>query len=434
MELLGPIARGGFGRIERVRLPDGRIVARKVFDPAPELASLSSEKLRKRFAHEVEAQRRLAPYGAIAVLAADLEAPEPWFTMPLAEKSFRAQVESDRTHGTVTAEPLIAILDALEQMHRLGYVHRDLKPENVLFCEGSWRLADFGLVAVPHGDASTRLTSTATSWATMLYCAPEQALDFRNADKAADTYAFGCILHDIVGGRPRVPFQTHTAKGPLGAVISRCTQIDPRQRFKSISALRGALIDAIARSGPAEPTAEAEGWSKALERIHEWDADKLEELIVHAEERPTVCAALDEERIVELHGVHTVAWRRVALTYCCYAQGRFAFARCDEVATCLLTIFELGDVDLKAAAVMSLAVLGLRHNRWFALRKLVDVCGPALDAAVAERLALDLRAEEREDVFLGCASAVAKSAAVFHPRITSVLEESVARSGAAKKP
>src|SRR5271163_3707831 len=120
MELLGQIARGGFGRIERVRLSDGRIVARKVFDPTSELASLNQEKLRKRFAHEVDVQRRLAPYGAIAVLDADLEAAEPWFTMPLAERSFRAQVNSDRKAGTITAEPLIAILDALEQVHRLG--------------------------------------------------------------------------------------------------------------------------------------------------------------------------------------------------------------------------------------------------------------------------------------------------------------------------
>ncbi len=159
-------------------------------------------------------QRRLAPYGAIAVLDADLEAPEPWFTMPLAERSFRTQVASDRVAGTVTAEPLIAILDALEQVHRLGYVHRDLKPENILFCEGAWRLADFGLVAVPHGDASTRLTSTTTGWATVLYCAPEQAIDFKNVDKSADIYAMGCILHDIVGVRPRVPVsKMHAAEG-----------------------------------------------------------------------------------------------------------------------------------------------------------------------------------------------------------------------------
>ena len=48
-------------------------------------------------------------------------------------------------------------------------------------------------------------------------------MSFKNADKSVDIYAFGCILHDIVGTRPRIPFQVHSAKGPVGAIISRCS-------------------------------------------------------------------------------------------------------------------------------------------------------------------------------------------------------------------
>ena len=421
MELLGQIARGGFGRIEKVRLDDGRVVARKVFDPASELASQNREKLRRRFAQEIEAQRRLAAHGALPILDADLDADAPWFTMPLADRSFRAQVESDRRAGAISVEPLVAILDALERMHRLGFVHRDLKPENVLFWDGQWRLADFGLVVLPADVASTRLTSTAATWATTLYCAPEQALDFRNAAQPADIYAFGCILHDLAGSRPRVPFQTHTARGPVGAVISRCTQGDPRRRFTSVAGLRAALIDALSRSPPESDEVEAAGWSTALAHVHEWDEAKLEELVVHAEENEAVCSALDEEKIVEIHGIHAVVWRRIALTYCRYAEGRFPFARCDEVVDCLDAIFELGDVEVKAASVLSLAVLGLRHNRWSALRRLLAVCGPELNVDVAERLAMDILAYERQGVFAGCAAAVAKPPTVFHPRVAEVL-------------
>jgi hypothetical protein len=64
MDVLGEIACGGFGRVERVRLDGGAVVARKVFHLRPEAAGLDHDKLRKRFVHEVEAQRRLAPYGA----------------------------------------------------------------------------------------------------------------------------------------------------------------------------------------------------------------------------------------------------------------------------------------------------------------------------------------------------------------------------------
>jgi hypothetical protein len=440
MEILEQIARGGFGRVERARLDDGRLVARKVFDPNPDFLSvggLDPEKLRKRFVHEVEALQRLAPYGAIDVVAADLDADPPWYVMPLAEKSFRAQVQADKAAGTISAEPLAEILTALEQVHRLGYVHRDLKPENILYCEGHWRLADFGLVAIPQGEG-TRLTSTSTGWATAAYCAPEQAMSFKNADKSVDIYAFGCILHDIVGTRPRVPFQMHAAKGPIGAVISRCTHIDPRQRFKNVSALKSALLDALARAQPIARATPDEAWTSELARIHEWDEAKLEELIVHVEEHDAgVCSALDDERLLELHGIDPIAWRRVALAYCEYAQGRFAFAYCDVVATCLVQIYELGDVEVRAASVLALAVLASTHNRWSALRRVVALCGEGLDPDVAERLAIDLRAREREEAFRGCAAAIGKPISVFHKAIAAVIERPeeklTSREGSAPK-
>jgi hypothetical protein len=429
MEVLELVARGGFGRVERVRLHDGTLVARKVFEPDAELAGMDQGKLRRRFVYEVEAQRRLAPYGVMPVLAADLQADPPWYTMPLATKSFRAQVGEDRAAGVVSTQPLVDILNALEEVHRLGYVHRDLKPENVLLCDGVWRLADFGLVAIPQSDDATRVTSTAASWATVGYCAPEQAVDFKHADRAVDIYAFGCILHDIVGTKARIPFQTHTAKGPLGGIVSRCTQVDPRQRFKSVGALRSALLDALARAARPLPEGEAAlAWRDALARIHEWDANKLDELVAHLEEHATdVCSALDEERLVELHGVDPLAWRAVALAYCAYAAGAggpFPFAYCDVVAACLLEIFDLGDVEIRAAAAMSLAMLGSTHNRWSALRKLLTLCGPGLDGDVAERLALDIRATEREATFRACAAAVAKPVTVFHPRIVAAVQSS----------
>jgi hypothetical protein len=423
MEVLDQIARGGFGRVERVRLASGAIVARKVFDPTPEFAFLDQAKLRRRFVNEVEALRRLATHGVIPVVAAALDAEPPWFAMPLAEKSYRAQVKADRAQGVVSIEPLADILNALEEVHRLGYVHRDLKPENILFSEGGWVLADFGLVAIPAAEDVTRLTSTSSGWATVAYCAPEQAIDFRNVDKAADIYALGCILHDIVGGGPRVPFQTHTARGPLGPIIARCTQADPRQRWSSIGALRTALLDAIRRSSSEVRSTEVETWHAALGRLHEWDADKLGEFVAYAEDSdPSVCALLDEERLAEIRAIDPVAWRRLARAYCAYARGRFAFAECDVVTSRLLEIFELGDVEIRAAAAMSAAILGSTHNRWFGLRKVVALCGKGLDRDVAERLAIDVRAEEKEAVFRRCAELIAKPITVFHDALGRVID------------
>lgn len=61
MNILSEISRGGFGRVEKVRLRDGNIVARKVFDPLPNIiATAEISKLKKRFQREVRVQSSLS--------------------------------------------------------------------------------------------------------------------------------------------------------------------------------------------------------------------------------------------------------------------------------------------------------------------------------------------------------------------------------------
>src|SRR5579859_4691961 len=131
LTVVGEIARGGFGRVERVCSPDGRVFARKVFEPSPRLGlpeEIDVEKLRKRFEREVRVQMALAPYGMMPIEHAALDADPPWFLMPLADKTYRQQIRADREQTRVSPEPLLDILNGLEELHRLGYVHRDLKP------------------------------------------------------------------------------------------------------------------------------------------------------------------------------------------------------------------------------------------------------------------------------------------------------------------
>ncbi|QSV74519.1 MAG: protein kinase family protein [Aphanizomenon flos-aquae KM1D3_PB] len=55
-------------------------------------------------------------------------------------------MQDARSNGIPPLEALSDILNALEELHFLGYVHRDLKPQNILFHQGRWKLSDFGLV------------------------------------------------------------------------------------------------------------------------------------------------------------------------------------------------------------------------------------------------------------------------------------------------
>ncbi len=151
-----------------------------------------------------------------------------------------------RADGTYSEERLRSSLaqlrDVLAFLHANGYVHRDLKPSNVRVREdGRVVLLDFGLAARV-GDVEGHFVGTAT------YAAPEQARG-GPASPAADAYALGTIVYELIAGRPPFPGpsaqilldkQTRSApdiratgsKVPedLAVLVDRWLVRDPRER------------------------------------------------------------------------------------------------------------------------------------------------------------------------------------------------------------
>jgi hypothetical protein len=276
MRLIRVINNGGFGRVEEVELPSTKRAARKVFDPEPFfVAAAGVTKLKERFKREVKVQSALDPKFCMPVLDVGLAAEPPWFTMPLADRSLRDEINDARAANTIPKKALADVLNALEAIHELGYVHRDLKPENVLLHASRWKLSDFGLVRPPAGQ-TTVLTSTDSAWGTAPYAAPEQCSDFRNVGPAADIFAFGCMLHDIVSGAQRVPYAQQTAAGPVGRIIEKCTEVNPAKRFASIRTLRGALLSVLSTQNIA-PRPDVDEWGTKLQAIDAWDTATAEE-------------------------------------------------------------------------------------------------------------------------------------------------------------
>ena len=424
------IARGGFGRVEQVRMPDGTTLARKTFSPAMAISSAAElEKLKTRFTREIRVQSSLDSKSFIPILSSDLSAIEPSYLMPLADRNFYQQIEMDRLAGNVPQNGLADILNALEELHQLGFVHRDLKPQNILLHEGTWKLTDFGLV-LPPASGTTKLTSIDSNWGTAAYCAPEQSIDFRGSTPAVDIYAFGCILHDIYSNAPRVPYQRQSAPGAIGGVIEKCTEQRPEKRFKNVQALRGTLLTLLASASSITASPKAAEWAEALKAIRSWDLDRayaFARFISHAstsEDKYAVYSSMDEDALSLAFALDESLWKYIALQYCEWVEDTsFSFEYCDVLAKRLELIFQVGDLECKAGAVLAAAELAESHNRWYVMGYVVKLCGPNLKENEAQRIAIEIKAVDAVQSFRRCVEGTGKSLADYHPRIAAVLEE-----------
>jgi WD40 repeat protein len=115
------------------------------------------------------------------------------------------------------AARLVEILArAMAEAHRAGVVHRDLKPANVLLAaDGTPKITDFGLAKALGRESD--LTQSDSILGTPSYMAPEQAGGYtKQAGPAADIYALGAILYELLTGRP--PFKAPTVLETLEQV------------------------------------------------------------------------------------------------------------------------------------------------------------------------------------------------------------------------
>ncbi|CAJ0759024.1 6585_t:CDS:10 [Entrophospora sp. SA101] len=99
------------------------------------------------------------------------------------------------------------ILSVVEYMHSQGVIHRDLKPENILLDEKMHiKVTDFGTAKLlEQNEFGTVEDDRANSFVgTAEYVSPE-LLKEKAACKSSDYWALGCIIYQLIAGRP--PFK-----------------------------------------------------------------------------------------------------------------------------------------------------------------------------------------------------------------------------------
>jgi serine/threonine-protein kinase len=120
--------------------------------------------------------------------------------MPICERSLQDKISTEGPFCTSSLCDIV--LDILSGLTEVGdIIHRDLKPGNILFLDGCWRLADFGIAKFVEDSTSL---NTLRRNLTPAYGAPEQWRG-EAPSHATDVYALGCIVHTMLTGTP--PFQ-----------------------------------------------------------------------------------------------------------------------------------------------------------------------------------------------------------------------------------
>jgi serine/threonine-protein kinase len=269
-EIVEELGRGGMGVVYKARqLSLNRFVALKMILAGP----YADEDQLARFRAEAEAVARLQHPGIVQIHEIGSHAGHAYLALEYVPGGTLVRKCAGRPLPPTEAAGLVASLArAMHYAHRCGIVHRDLKPGNVLLAEdGQPKIADFGLAKRLDADAGSAAPGPQTQSGAILgtpaYMAPEQAGGKRGAvGPAADVYALGAILYDLLTGRP--PFRADNAVDVIFKVITeqpipprriepacprdlevvclKCLNKDPARRYESAAALVGDLTRFLA--------------------------------------------------------------------------------------------------------------------------------------------------------------------------------------------
>jgi serine/threonine protein kinase len=371
------IGSGGFGNIMRCKHESsGELFARKVLVAAD--ADSTS-----RFQKEARLLASLDHPNIVKVVAKRLLEPPYYYVMPLYSHSLRELLPKIIKNESQIVPIFAAVLSGVAYAHKQGVIHRDLKPENVLLnSPDDVVVSDFGLGRQIDA-ASTRLTRTGFGMGTFYYTAPEQIQNAKSADKRSDIFSLGQMLYELYTGPLFSPVQDLEALPPgIRFIVSKCTQIDPDKRFQTITVLKKAFseifdsedaqtdIEELHKlktklSAPGSLTATDATRFFRLVAEYERDSDLIHEIFMQ----------LDGSMAAQLFEADPRATRKwIARFVSDFEEKSWGFDYTDTICHRCKAIYEhVSDAESRAAIIVGLMTLGVRHNRFYVLETFAEL-------------------------------------------------------------
>jgi len=332
-EIVQTIGSGGMGDVYRAR--DTRLERDVAVKVLPERFVRDAD-ARARFEQEAKAVAALTHPNILAIHDYGSTEDAAYSVTELLEgQTLRQRLHEGPVPWRKAVEIGAAIADGLAAAHAKGIIHRDLKPENIFITgDGRVKILDFGLAQLKRLeptrdeiDASTiptapMKTDPSSLMGTAGYMAPEQ-LRAEEVDATTDIFALGCVLFEMVTGKPAFIRATvidslsailtdtpdvfavsdRTIPFELARAITRCLEKNRGERFQSARDLAYSLraigtATNLAFEAPEERTRRMR-WVAAL-------------LIVLA--LLTVAAVVWSRRVAESSGVVGGITRRLGAT------------------------------------------------------------------------------------------------------------------------
>jgi eukaryotic-like serine/threonine-protein kinase len=212
---------------------------------------------RERFRLETQTLSALDHPSIARLLDADhLPDGTPWFAMEYVEgEPITVWARRQRLGLRQVLELFVGVCDAVEHAHGRAVIHRDIKPSNVLVTSsGAIKLLDFGIAKRFRDAPGTETRSrTVMRLLTPQYAAPEQ-LEGRVVGVAADVYALGVMLFELIAGRR--PYEVDEGDGETLATKIRAAYPPHVRKALRASPLGGGLPKG---SDAPPPTISADG-------------------------------------------------------------------------------------------------------------------------------------------------------------------------------